>query len=133
MSKKTVILIILLVVAAFIAWKKGLFAKLTGGSSTNYTPAEPASASTDDLEGIIEQTSMTAIEKKRCLEWAKNIENWARNNDKWTVKGVEDKAIQNGVTYKQQIVLDAIWQMHVSDNLFGKDFANKIMTEVKSM
>lgn len=125
--KKRIILIVLLVAAAFIAWKKGLFAKLTGSVETT---AEASEAPADDsVDSIIERTSMTVQEKERCRRWASEIARMAKNG-KWDIA---TSALKNGVTFNQEIVRAAVWQMCVTDSIFGKDYADTIMCEINQM
>ncbi|MCQ2319630.1 MAG: hypothetical protein MJZ90_12050 [Bacteroidales bacterium] len=49
--------------------------------------------------------------KNKIKSWVKTIWLSAKNNTKWTQAGVIQAAEKSGVTYNQQIVKDAIWEM----------------------
>lgn len=53
--------------------------------------------------------------RDQLMSWVKNIWLSAKNNDNWTQAGVRQAAAKNGVTYNQQIVLSAIWQMREAE------------------
>lgn len=128
MSKKLIIVIALLAVAAFIAWRKGWFAKV-GAVEITTTPIAP---NTGDTDSIINGTSMNTLEKERCRAMVQYIEKAAKAGT-WSMKTTSDRALKNGVTLNQQIVMDAVWQMYEKQNLFGKEYADRINNEIKSM
>lgn len=131
MSKKRIILILLLVGAAFIAWRKDLFAKLfdkTGGDSTPGAPeAEPVINSSSDpdkfnqelksfmarMNNLAGKLGLTANEKESFLTLVRNIYVWCHddNEDHWSAAAMATTARNNGFTLDQQYALSALWAM----------------------
>lgn len=131
MSKKRIILILLLVVAAFIAWRKGLFAKLTGKTGGGSTPgapeAEPVINSSSDpdkfnqelksfmarMNNLAGKLGLTPNEKENFLTLVRNIYVWCHddNEDHWSAAVMATTARNNGFTLDQQYALSALWAM----------------------
>ena len=127
--KKTIIIIALLAVAFFLAWKKGWF-----GKSKTVVVTETGEAGKDGMtvDAIIESTSMTAQEKEKCRGWVATIEK-ALKKGTWSIADVQKRAKTNGVDWNQQLVLEACWQMHTTQNLFGKEYYDQLSKEIKSL
>lgn len=136
MKKKTIILILILAALLYILYKRGVFSsKKEGGTSmwsASSSPTDfqtiPANALYADYKAklesyvdkldIAEARELTAsryptddLFRKQVNAWVKSIWLSAKNNMKWTQAGVIQAAEKSGVTYNQQIVKDAIWEM----------------------
>ncbi len=135
MKGKTLIIIIIALVAAFLVWKSGLLAKLRGGAVSttagDITDADNVgSQNSDTFTHYINLTSMTASEKSKCLSWCKTIEKACKNSQGgWSMSKMQDKADDLGITYNAQIVRSAIWQMHETSKLFGEDYYHQMAKE----
>lgn len=134
MNKKTIIIIILVAVAVFIAWRMGWFAK-TGATVAVTDPSSGSgSTGTTSTDDIINATSMTAQEREKCRGWVKEIENAIKQGrNGWSYAALSDKAVRNGISYNQQLVISAIWQMYETAKLFGQEYAQKIISEINQM
>ncbi|MCQ2318491.1 MAG: hypothetical protein MJZ90_06185 [Bacteroidales bacterium] len=136
MKKKTIILILILAALLYILYKRGVFSsKKEGGTSMwsdSSSPTDfqtiPANALYADYRAelefyvrklnIDEARELTAsryptdeLFRKQVNAWVKSIWLSAKNNTKWTQANVSKAAASNGVTYSQQIVKDAVWEM----------------------
>lgn len=132
MSKKRILIILLILAAAYIAWRKGLFAKLTGnagstaGGAANGDP-EPIvpSSSNPDLfnkelnsfvsrqKKIASKLGLTAVEKEKFMVLVRSIYVWCHDDDEdhWTAEKMAATARNNGFTLDQQYAISALWAM----------------------
>ena len=158
MSKKRIILILLLVVAAFIAWRKGLFAKLFGnGGSTAVTGSTPSGTNpvvvttttpeqfNQELKSFMarqdvlaDKLGLTGSVKEEFLALVRNIYVWCHddNEEKWSAAETAVKARNNGFTLDQQYALNAIWAMSPegwSEAVIDKATYNEIVKRLKTM
>lgn len=108
MKKKTIIILIVLAVAVYLLWKRGTFSKVTGlsGSEPDAHVDDPTS-----LNYILEHINFTSAERAKIVALSKACEADAARKQ-W----MQDKAIEKGHSYDQQIVLDAIWLLYHSDS-----------------
>ena len=134
MNKKTIIIIILLAVAAFIAYRKGWFAKLTASDTAapdTIPDPSPSALGTDD---IINATTMTEYEKEKCRDWVRTIER-AIKNGSWSIDSVYKQMSDYNRTYNQEIVAEAIYQMYESADpqILSLERAKRLIKEVTNI
>ena len=134
MNKKTIIIIILLAVAAFIAYRKGWFAKLTASDTAapdTIPDPSPSSSGTDD---IINATTMTEYEKEKCRGWVRTVER-AIKNGSWSIDSVYKQMSDYNRTYNQEIVAEAIYQMYESADpqILSLERAKRLINEVDNI
>ena len=134
MNKKTIIIIILLAVAAFIAYRKGWFAKLTASDTAAPDTIPDPSPSASGTDDIINATTMTEYEKEKCRGWVRTVER-AISNGSWSMEHFNAQMVEYGRTYNQEIVAAAIYQMYASANppILSKERAQKLMNEVDNI
>lgn len=126
MNKKTIIIIIVVVaVAAFFIWKKmkdnGTNLSITEGTLT----AEPDHTT---LDYILTHINFTGTERNKIESVRQAVE--ASNTWK---QSVQAKANQNGLSFDQQLVCEAIWLLYHDDNKWTNDRGWKLVNEVKAI
>ena len=131
---KSTIVKILLVVSvvglAYYLWKKGVFK--TGNLTEPDVPTVPTGTLSTDA--IIDGTSMTDYEKQKARQWVKEIQNALKQGrGNWSISAMEKQAADKGISYNQQLVLSATYQMYATAKLFGNDYWHKIATEIENM
>ena len=128
MSTRTKIIIVIAVaVLVYVAWRRGWF-----GRKAEAVVTDPETD--DSIQGIINRTSMTQLEKEKALGWVATIQNAAKNGKGgWSVEAIKERANNNNVTYNRQLVLDAVYQMYATGNMFSIDYCKGIMNEIKTM
>lgn len=99
LNKKTIIILIVVAVAVFLLWKKGVFSKKTTDTDAGPTPGT--------LDYILANVAFTPAEinKIKALKTAVEASTTRR-------EAMQAKADQKGHTFDQQIVLDAIWLLY---------------------
>lgn len=136
MKAKNIFIILILAAVLYVLYKRVISKKGDGGTSegsgSSYQPGTYQEIPTDalyadykdDLEVYVNRLNVdeawrltksyypTEVSfKNKIKSWVKTIWLSAKNNTKWTQAGVIQAAQKSGVTYNQQIVKDAIWQM----------------------
>lgn len=97
-NKKHIIAILIVVaVAAWLLWKKGVFSKVGDSTGTDTVTG-------GGIDPIIAASGMTTSDARFVRSYAAKIE--SSLSDK---ADTEDKAIRRGYTYEQMVVLDALW------------------------
>lgn len=131
--KKTVLIIIILVALAYIAWRRGWFAKTALVEGKVEGMANPG---TGDLtvDEIIARTSMTEYEKDKARKMANSILNAIKSgNSNWTYEAMAQNANKNNITFNKQVVRSATYQLYKSAKIFGKEYWEKISAEIIAM
>lgn len=105
-SKKTIIIAIVAAVAAYLLWKKGKEGNVASLGDATLT----AAPDTTSLNYILTHVSFTADERKKIEALRK-----AAEASEMTYQGIVAKANANGLSYDQQLVLDAIWLLYTQD------------------
>ena len=130
MNKKTIIIIILVAVAVFIAWRMGWFAK----SETTVNAAAGDAGFDGSTDAIINKTTMTEYEKEKCRGWVRTVER-AISNGNWSMEHFNAQMVEYGRTYNQELVAAAIYQMYASakPQILSQERAQKLMNEVDNI
>ena len=124
-----ILLVLSVIGLAYYLWKKGVFTK-EGSYVETHTPTG-GGLSTD---AIIDGTSMTDYEKQKARQWVKEIQNALKQGrGNWSISAMEKQAADKGISYNQQLVLSATYQMYATAKLFGNDYWHKIATEIENM
>lgn len=106
MKKKTIIILAIVAVAAYLLWKKGVFSKNTAASSGD-TPAPGVDV--NSVEAIIAASGMTSTDASVVRKFVAKTEASAARKAE-----IERKAIERGYTYAQMVVLDALWSKYLT-------------------
>lgn len=107
-NKKTIIIaLIVLAVAVYLLWKRGTFSKVTGSFGSEDAHVDDPTS----LDYILEHINFTSAERAKIVALSKACEADAARKQR-----MQDKAIEKGHSYDQQIVLDAIWLLYHSDS-----------------
>lgn len=106
-EKKHIIIAIVVVVALWLLWKRGVFAKtsLTGGNDG--TGGGSSAANKASLDYIMTHIAFTAEERAKI-----NAMYDRAMTDKSYYQSIMAKANANGHSFDQQLVLDAIWGLY---------------------
>lgn len=121
-EKKHIIIALVVAVAAWLLWKKGVFSKaIADATGIAASPIDPA----DSLEGVIAASGMTTAEARFVRDMEKAVE----KSLTWKAS-IEDKAKDRGLTYYQMLALDAMWQMYYDSAT--NDFKPGTTEETKS-
>lgn len=130
MNKKTIIIITVLVVLGYLAWKKGWFAKQP---NTTTLVDDALSSGNKSLQEVINGTSMTENEKEKTLSMAQSIIAALKaGNTNWSYSQLKAKADANGVSFNQQVVISATFELY-QKGLFGKEYWDGVVKEIKAM
>lgn len=131
--KKTVLIIIILVALAYIAWRRGWFAKTTLVEGKVEGMADPGTGELTTDE-IIARTSMTEYEKSKTREWVNYILKAIKSGNKsWTYEAIAKNANERGITFNKQLVRSATYQLYATVKIFGKEYWEKISAEIIAM
>lgn len=105
-SKKTIIILVVVAVAVYLLWKRGKGSGSVFASALSETSA-PVGTSVDNIESIIAASGMTSTDasyvRSLCAQVDGNLTQKAN---------IEMKAIERGLTYAQMCVLDAFWMKY---------------------
>lgn len=110
-EKKHIIIAIVVAVVAYLLWKRSRSVATDGSSGTGASPKTT-------VEGVLAAAGANS-ELKR---YARNLERSIEKNPNWK-QSVMDKAADNGYTYAQQVVLEAIWMKYTNEDGTWKDGA----------
>ena len=144
MKKQTLIIIIIAAAAAYVLYRRGVFssAPATVGGTTDPDPSPVGGYGTDktDTDSITDALSLTATDRRKVKDMACHISKCvSTTTGGWNRSSILDKAADNGVTFEQQIVIEALWQVLVypintsNRNEYAKAKArfDTLQTEVK--
>lgn len=104
-SKKTIIIILVVAVVAYLLWKKSHNSSQSSTDTPTTAPDDPSS-----LNYILTHISFTSRERQA-------IENMRKAADasEMTYQSIMSKANENKVSFDQQLVLDAIWNLYTEN------------------
>lgn len=106
-TKKNIIIAAVVAVVAYLLWKR------MKGSTTVVTVGESLTAEPDHttLDYILTHISFTNEERKKIDSLLK-----ATQTSNLTKQQIQAKANERGISFDQQLVLDAIWLLYHPDN-----------------
>lgn len=88
----------------------------------------------NDTDDIIEATSMTSAQKTKAKNWVKNIvKNAEAGTSGWSESKLNASANSAGITYEQQLVVSALWQMYSTQSYITQSDCSKFTNEVKNL
>lgn len=119
MKKQTLIIIIIAAAAAYVLYRRGVFssAPATVGGTTDPDPSPVGGYGTDknDTDSITDALSLSATDRLRVKDMAAHISSCVNTTSGgWNRSSILDKADDNGVTFEQQTVIEALWQVFVA-------------------
>lgn len=124
-SKKLIIVIIVVAVAGYFVWKK---MKENGGGLSVGDSSLTSEPDHTSLDYILTHINFTSAERNKIEAVRQAVE--ASNNWK---QSVQAKANQNGLSFDQQLVCEAIWLLYTSDGHWTNDRGWKLVNEVKNL
>lgn len=99
-NTKTVIIVALVAAAVYFVWRKLKESKAASAASGS-------GANTKTVEYILANIPFTSAEVKEI----RYVNTASRSSAIW-MENIQKKAAENGLTYDQQVVLDAIWLLY---------------------
>lgn len=103
-NKKTIIILIVVAVAVYLLWKKGVFTKSNTASSGS--PGYERGT----LDYILAKVTFTNAERSKINALKSAVDASATRRE-----AMQEKAVRKGHTLDEQIVLDAIWLLYTTD------------------
>ena len=120
-------------VAAYFLLKKKDESVETVAVSTPLT-STASEIDTSNSDSIISQLSLSSNKKSSLKKWVKQIRSAASSNKGgWSTANLKASAKNNGVTYEQQLVISALWQMYQTSNEISSSENNTNTEIVKSL
>ncbi|MBR0323136.1 MAG: hypothetical protein IIX06_01435 [Bacteroidales bacterium] len=120
-------------VAAYFLLKKKDESVETVAVSTPLT-STASEIDTSNSDSIISQLSLSSNKKSSLKKWVKQIRSAASSNKGgWSTANLKASAKNNGVTYEQQLVIAALWQMYQTSNEISSSENNTNTEIVKSL
>lgn len=105
LNKKTIIILIVVAVVAYLLWKRSKATGVTDSGSN--TPVDDPTS----LDYILENVNFTSTERAKILALKKKVD----TNVSYR-QNIQDKADAKGRSFDQQLVLDAIWILYNPTN-----------------
>lgn len=136
LNTKTIIIILVVVVAAYLVWRQYRKQNAYYGTASA-ADTVPASSAVDSVEGVIAASGMTSTDAAYVRQFQSSVE--ASNVRR---EQMEQKAIQRGYTYAQMLVLDAIWTKYYDNATSNfktnvtsatKNYVWKVQANIKEM
>ena len=127
-EKKHIIIAIVVAVAVYLLYKRGVFGKKEGAEGSN------ASVTIDPVEDVIAESGMYNSEAKEVRSNIKKI----KADEAWNEK-VEEQADQLGRTYEQNLVINAYWTLYynsegnLKDENISDNLKNHIYKEMQTL
>lgn len=127
---------IVVAVAVWLLWKKGLFSKLNAtAKSLDSSDIKPVSGDASiDLDYILSHVVMDSKERDAINKLAEKCKT---NAD--TRQSIQAKAYKNGVSFDQQVAFDAIWMLYheYSNGVWSSDWTSdrgwQLNAEIKKL
>lgn len=120
-------------VAAYFLLKKKDESVETVAVSTPLT-STASEIDTSNSDSIISQLSLSSNKKSSLNKWVKQIRSAASSGKGgWSTANLKASAKNNGVTYEQQLVIAALWQMYQTSNEISSSENNTNTEIVKSL
>lgn len=124
-NKKTIIIVIVVAVAAFLIWRKR---KGSAGGSSETEPVPGSGTGTTSLDYILSHINFNGTERNKIESMRQACE-----NSKIQRQSIEAKAYQNGLSFDQQLVCDAIWNLYTKNGQWTNDRGWKLNSQVKKL
>ena len=123
-SKKTIIIIIVAAVAAYLVWKK------TRGSGSDAAEEVSVGSDTDtkSLDYILSHIAFNSAERNKIESLRQAAETSAI-----TRQNIQAKAYNNGYSFDQQLVLEALWNLYHKNNSWTDDRGWKLSKQVQAL
>ncbi len=120
-NKKTIIILIVVAVAAFLLWKRSKMRTVTADTGSG--------GYVDDgsVEGIVAASGMTTADARYVRSFANSVESSLSKKAE-----MESKALLKGYTYEQMVVLDALWTKYCQMVSGASQFKDGITDQQKS-
>lgn len=125
LSKKTIIILIVVAVAAFLVWKKRKDASGTSDGSGSDSSGSSADVS---LEYILTHIEFTSAERKKIEAVRKSME----SNNIWRQQTAA-KANNSGISFDQQMVCEALWLLYNNDKAISSTRCYELCQKVKKL
>ena len=120
-------------VAAYFLLKKKDESVETVATSAPLT-STASEIDTSNSDSIISQLSLSSNKKSSLKKWVKQIRSAASSGKGgWSTANLKASAKNNGVTYEQQLVIAALWQMYQTSNEISSSENNTNTEIVKSL
>lgn len=104
-----------------------------GGEAVSAAPiSSVAELDLSDTDSIVDHLSLSSSLKTKAKKWVKEIKN-AVKNGKWNESTLKTNAKNRGVTYQQQLVISALWQMYETSGYITQSEYNKYSEEVENL
>ncbi|MBR5782022.1 MAG: hypothetical protein IKY27_08610 [Bacteroidales bacterium] len=133
MKKMLPIIILVLVLVGGGVGAYFLIRKKNEDGGGEAAPLSPASAlDKSDTDSIVDHLSLSSSLKTKAKKWVKEIKN-AVKNGKWNESTLKTNAQNRGVTYQQQLVISALWQMYETSGYITQSEYNKYSEEVENL
>lgn len=126
-EKKHIIIAIVLAVAVYLLWKKGVFSKSTS-SGSNDDGSNAGSSSGVDLDYILTHITFNSAERAKIEEVRKQVE----ASNIWK-QSIQAKANKNGLSFDQQLCCDALWLLYINNGKWTNDRGWKLSADVKAL
>lgn len=128
------ILLVAGVAAYFLLKKKDESIEPVAISAPLTPSASEIDTDTSDSDSIISQLSLSSSKKSSLQKWVKQIRSAASSNKGgWSTANLKASAKNNGVTYEQQLVISALWQMYQTSSEISQNECSKNSEIVKSL
>ena len=128
-EKKTIVIIVIVAVAAFLLWKryKGNRAQASDVGTSADTDTTGTSGNVS-LDYILTHINFNTEERKKIEEVRNSIE----NSTMWH-QSVEAQAYQNGISFDQQLVCSALWLLYNKNGKWINDRGWRLSSETKKL
>lgn len=88
----------------------------------------------NDTDSIIDSLSLAGSLNSKAKDWVKHINKAvASGTNGWSRNSLQNKAKENDITYSQQVVLSALWQMYATSGSITKDQFKSFEGELESL
>ena len=132
MKKMILILIgIVIVAAAFFFLKKK--SNTTAATIDEGDTSNAKFLDINSTDSIVDNLSLSSDLKKKAKGWVKEISTKANSKSGgWDREKLENSAKDKGITYAQQLVTSALWQMYETAKVLSRDQFNTYYNELVS-
>ncbi len=126
MNKKTVIIILVIIVAGFLIWRNRKGTPVYGTDASALS--EPSDSPNTSLDYILSHVELNSVEREK-------IDRVRQKLTPGTAfyQNIQAKAYKNGLSFDQQMVCDAMWQLYKIDNRIDFDEYYRVVKEVKKL